>query len=280
MEALRQRGEISTIAVRETSEMERAFPPPSGAQENGHDPKATLRTALRRFFHGLRKTPLHPQWIVTRREEKHLQEIAGFLRGRVLDVGSGDRRLENYLPPQIRYIAVDYPPSGRRYRSLPHIWGDAMRLPFCSGMMDSLVLLEVLEHLPDARAAISEAARVLKSGGLVVATLPFLYPIHDAPFDFGRITQYLIERLAADAGLEIRRLAERGTAMETAALLASLALTQSAIEALQRKHPLALVLAPALFLVPILNMLGYGLSRLLPIHDFMPLGYLAVLEKR
>jgi hypothetical protein len=68
--------------------------------------------------------------------------------------------------------------------------------------------------------------------------------------------------------------------METAALLASLALTQSAIEALQRKHPLALVLTPALFLVPILNMLGYGLSRLLPIHSFMPLGYLAVLEKR
>lgn len=201
MEALRQRGEISTIAVRETSEMERAFPPPSGAQENGHDPKATLRTALRRFFHGLRKTPLHPQWIVTRREEKHLQEIAGFLRGWVLDVGSGDRRLENYLPPQIRYIAVDYPPQRTALsQPAPHL-----------GRRDAPTVSQRDNGQPGPAGSPRASSR--RAGGdkrsspcteirrTCGCNPPLFYPIHDAPFDFGRITQYLIERLASDAGL-------------------------------------------------------------------------------
>lgn len=260
--------------------MKNAFPHSSKDEKKACDPKANLRTFLRRFFHGLRKTPLHPQWLIAREGEKRLQSVAGLISGKVLDVGSGDRQLENYLGSGTRYIAVDYPPSGQRYRNLPHVWGDAMHLPFRSGAVDSLVMLDVLEHLPDPGLALSEAARVLKSHGILVASVPFLYPIHDAPFDFWRMTQYQIERLAADAGFCIHRLAERGTAMETAALLASLALTQSTIEALQRKHPLALVLAPALFMVPILNIFSYGLSRLLPINKFMPLSYLAVLEKR
>jgi SAM-dependent methyltransferase len=259
--------------------MKNAFPHSSEDEKKACDPKANLRTFLRRFFHGLRKTPLHPQWLVAREEEKRLQSVAGLISGKVLDVGSGDRQLENYLGSGVRYIAVDYPPSGQRYRNLPHVWGDAMHLPFRSGAVDSLVMLDVLEHLPDPGLALSEAARVLKSHGILVASVPFLYPIHDAPFDFWRMTQYQIERLAAAAGLKMAHLTERGNALETAALLGCLALTQTAIEALQKRHPLALILVPALFLVPVFNILGYGIARLLPSMNFMPSGYLALFKK-
>lgn len=260
--------------------MEKTSKPYSQSGEKSHGSKATLRGSLRKFFSGVIKTPFHPQWLVARGAEKRLQAVAALLRGKVLDVGSGDRLLEKYLDSQVRYFGIDYPPSGQRYRKLPHVWGDAMHLPFRSSTMDSMVLLEVLEHLPDPGLALNEAARVLKAEGIVVASVPFLYPIHDAPFDFWRITQYQIEILAAGAGLEILRLAERGNALETAALLACLALAQSAIEALQQRSPLALILIPTLLMVPFLNIVGFCLSRLFPVKHFMPLGYLAVFKKR
>jgi SAM-dependent methyltransferase len=259
--------------------VEKSSGPSSQDENKQRGSKPALRDVLRGIFHRLRKTPFHPQWLVARGAEKHLQAVAGLLHGKILDVGSGDRPLENYLKPQVRYIGIDYPPSGQRYRKIPHVWGDAIHLPFRSGTMDSLVLLEVLEHLPYPGLALNEAACVLKDGGIAVVSVPFLYPIHDAPFDFGRITQYQIERLAADTGFEVLRLTERGKALETAAMLVCLALAQAAIEALQKRSPVALILVPTLLMVPILNISGYVLSQLFPVRHFMPSGYLAVFKK-
>lgn len=266
--------------IPKTTNMERTPKPSLQDAEKSHGSMAALRGSLRQFFSRVRKTPLDPQWLVAREGEKRLQEVAALLRGNVLDVGSGDRQLEAYLDSHVRYFGIDYPPSGQRYRRHPHVWGDAIHLPFRSDTMDSLVLLEVLEHLPDPGLALKEAARVLKAEGIVVATVPFLYPLHDAPFDFWRITHYQIERLAEAADLEVLRLTERGKALETSALLACLALAQSAIEALQKRSPMALILIPSLIMVPFLNIIGFGLSRLFPVQHFMPLGYLAVLKKR
>jgi SAM-dependent methyltransferase len=53
---------------------------------------------------------------------------------------------------------------------------DALRLPFPDGVFDIVVLAEVLEHLPDDRAAIVEAARVLRSGGTLAVTVPRWWP--------------------------------------------------------------------------------------------------------
>jgi SAM-dependent methyltransferase len=235
---------------------------------------------VRWFFNQLKRTPFHPQWIAIRNEEKEIKAIARFFQGRVLEIGSGNRRLEKYLSFQIRYISLDYPPSGKRYRQNPHVWGDASHLPFRNNTLDGTALLEVIEHLPTPQIAFQEISRVLKPGGIGVITTPFLYPIHDAPHDFGRLTSYQFFHLAKKAGLEITLMEERGSPLETATLLASLALAKTALRALEKRSLSGVVFLPAMLLVPILNMLGRILSTLLPVNGFMPTGYLAVLRKR
>jgi SAM-dependent methyltransferase len=51
---------------------------------------------------------------------------------------------------------------------------DVTRLSFPGGEFDSLICTEVLEHVPDYRAALSEMARVLKPNGRAILTFPWL----------------------------------------------------------------------------------------------------------
>ncbi|HQQ76207.1 MAG TPA: methyltransferase domain-containing protein [Thermoanaerobaculia bacterium] len=55
----------------------------------------------------------------------------------------------------------------------PRVAGAALpRLPFRDGTFDKVLASEVLEHLPDDRAALAELFRVLKPGGILALSVP------------------------------------------------------------------------------------------------------------
>lgn len=56
------------------------------------------------------------------------------------------------------------------------VTGDATRLPFADGAFDRVIASEVLEHVPDDKAAIAELVRVLRPGGTVAVTVPRWFP--------------------------------------------------------------------------------------------------------
>jgi ubiquinone/menaquinone biosynthesis C-methylase UbiE len=67
------------------------------------------------------------------------------------------------------------------------VQGDATRLPLPDASFDKLILSEVLEHLEDDAEALSEAARVLKPGGVCAITVPHAnYPPLWDPLNYGR----------------------------------------------------------------------------------------------
>lgn len=55
----------------------------------------------------------------------------------------------------------------------PLRFADLMSLTMADASLDAIVSLDVLEHIPDHRAALRECARVLRSGGVLVLTVPF-----------------------------------------------------------------------------------------------------------
>jgi SAM-dependent methyltransferase len=56
------------------------------------------------------------------------------------------------------------------------VQGDALHLPFPDGSFDRVICSEVLEHIPDDRAAMGELARVLRPGGTMAVTVPRFGP--------------------------------------------------------------------------------------------------------
>ena len=140
---------------------------------------------LRRLARGLARTPIHPQWLLTR-VTPPVEWLNVHDGDTVLDVGCGTRWLEAALPRGVRYVGVDHPNPGERYGTRPDAYADAARLPVADGSVTAVAMFEVLEHVREPTAAVREAARVLAPGGRLVVTMPFLYPVHDAPYDFQR----------------------------------------------------------------------------------------------
>ena len=65
---------------------------------------------------------------------------------------------------------------------------DATKLPIRDGTVDMIITQSALEHIPDAELAIQEICRVIKPGGFVYISIPFLMPFHASPNDYIRLT--------------------------------------------------------------------------------------------
>jgi SAM-dependent methyltransferase len=72
---------------------------------------------------------------------------------------------------------------------------DCLMLPLRTASVDVVVCTEVLEHLPDPRAAAQEIARVVRPGGVVLMTTPFLHGLHEVPHDYYRFTKFGLEAI-------------------------------------------------------------------------------------
>jgi SAM-dependent methyltransferase len=79
------------------------------------------------------------------------------------------------------------------------------RWPFRDDAFDVVLSTWVVEHLPDPTVYFHETFRVLRSPGLYLCAVPFLYPQHGSPQDFVRLTDDALVYLASAAGFrEIR----------------------------------------------------------------------------
>ncbi len=140
--------------------------------------------------------------------ERFMQYFAELPQGGgVLDYGSGDRPFEQLLATKFdRYIPADHPLANEKHtrRAEIDIVDDTIRMEDES--VDCVVLTEVLEHVYQPGKALSEIFRVLKPGGRVIGTVPFVMNEHEIPWDFHRYTSYCLRNRFSDAGFEIQRL--------------------------------------------------------------------------
>jgi SAM-dependent methyltransferase len=236
---------------------------------------------LRKFFSTIRNTPFHPQWFAVRKEKHYLAAIGARVHGQVLDIGCGEQKPRHYMNPDAIYIGLDnYRTATEWYGTRPQIYSDARALPFREASFDWVLLLDVLEHIPAPNLSVSEAFRVLKSGGRLILQVPFLYPAHDAPLDFHRWTLYGLNELARITGFTVVEKMPLGTPLECAALLCNLAFSKSVLNWIKRKNPLAITVLFLPFFVLCSNLLAWILSTRPEEDDgFMPYAYRMVLEK-
>lgn len=97
--------------------------------------------------------------------------------GEILEVGGGQSGLTAMLYSQAKITNIDL---DSQYSQAPcnqqekvrFVAGDATALPFSDRSFDAVTMFDVLEHIPDDRKAITEALRVLKTGGFLLISTP------------------------------------------------------------------------------------------------------------
>jgi SAM-dependent methyltransferase len=122
---------------------------------------------------------------------------------RVLDVGCGRRPYAGFFGPT-HYIGLDVSASGRHGEDKrADAFFDGTRLPIASNAVEAAICTEVLEHAVDPVALTQEMHRVLKPEGRLLITVPFIWGLHELPYDFRRFTPIGLAALVRQAGFEI-----------------------------------------------------------------------------
>ena len=114
----------------------------------------------------------------------------------LLDCGAGRRDL--YYENVVNLDIVDYDTTD--------VVGVGEKLPFIDNAFDAVISLSVLEHVKDPFLCAAEIARVLKPGGSLICSVPFLQPYHGYPHHYYNMTSVGLSNLFADM-LEIDNVA-------------------------------------------------------------------------
>ena len=131
----------------------------------------------------------------------------------VLDIGCGWGGLTERLRPYGKVSGVEPSAAAREEagrRGVAVLAGSAERLPVADGSVHLAVATDVIEHLEDDVAALSEIARVLRPDGQALITVPaypWLFSSHDRALSHRRrYTRGTLTAALRRAGLEPARL--------------------------------------------------------------------------
>ncbi len=141
------------------------------------------------------------------------------LKGKILDLGSKsglasyNRFLQKVDDVDITY--TDFYSSSESVVKLDL----EQPFPLASDVYDYVFCFNAMEHVYNYRSLLSEAYRVLKTGGILLGSTPFLVRYHADPSDFFRYTHETLERVCVEAGYKNIVVTSLGAGPMTAALM-------------------------------------------------------------
>ena len=132
------------------------------------------------------------------------QFIPKHVKGKTLDLGCGKVPLYGMYREYISDITcIDWENSLHDNQYLDLACDLTAPLPLENEQFDTIILSDVLEHLPNPENLWREMFRILTPGGKILLNSPFYCWIHELPFDYYRYTEFALKRFAESSGFHI-----------------------------------------------------------------------------
>jgi len=147
-----------------------------------------------------------------------------YLNGVVLEIGAGSNYLKgSFISKYDEWISLDY---DLRSESID-VRGDGQQLPFKNEMFDTIISIDVLEHVPNPEKFVSEIFRVMKPNGNVILSTPFFFYLHEEPYDFFRFSKYGLKVLFERNGFKVLKIIPTAGVVSIIGILISIFFTRT-----------------------------------------------------
>jgi SAM-dependent methyltransferase len=143
------------------------------------------------------------------------RHLAGNHKPRIIDIGCSNGHFlsecRNHFP-ESELIGSDFEKDAlvechNKNPEIPLLHFDLTKCPLPDKSFDAIVALNILEHIKDDALAVSQLKRLLKPGGIIVATVPaapHLYDLYDEiHYHERRYTKEQFTKLFRDSGFKI-----------------------------------------------------------------------------
>jgi len=111
--------------------------------------------------------------------------IPKYATGKLIDLGCGKVPLfEAYKNYVMDNICVDWENTAHKNEYLDFECDLTKKMPFHDDEFDTLILSDVLEHIPQPEKLWQEMYRILSPKGKIILNVPFCYALHEEPHDY------------------------------------------------------------------------------------------------
>ena len=108
----------------------------------------------------------------------------------VLDVGCGSMPYRDLFPSSACYEGLEIDQPRNRSNHLVTYFYNGTDFPISDNSFDVVLCSQVLEHCFTPDSLLCEISRVLRPGGYLILTIPFVWPEHEQPYDSQRYTSF------------------------------------------------------------------------------------------
>jgi len=159
-----------------------------------------------KYFINVKASPAYLDIYVVRNAIYNaIKEHIQLFEGVVIDLGCGIKPYKELICNNsnvISYTGIDFKSAIHEEYAMgkPELFWDGMTIPLDANSADVILATELLEHCAEPENVLREINRVLKPGGKLIFTVPFLWCIHLVPHDEYRYTPFSMERHLTNAG--------------------------------------------------------------------------------
>lgn len=216
---------------------------------------------------------LNPFYFARRGLAASVRKYSSGLQGRLLDVGCGTKPYQTLFTVD-QYVGLDIDTEVSRAHGVADHLYDGKKFPLEDAAFDSALCNQVLEHVFEPDQFLGEIRRVLKPGGRLLLTVPFVWDEHEQPFDYARYSSFGLRALLEKNGFRILQQEKIGSDASTLFQVINMYLYK-----VVERWPSPVRLPATIGLMGSMNVIGALAGRLLPKNPDFYLDHIVLAEK-
>lgn len=226
------------------------------------------------FFPGFLAIFFNPFYFARKSLGEAISDFSTCMYGHLLDVGCGTKPYHSLFKVE-SYRGLDIDSPITRNLGIADDLYDGTQFPYKDQIFDCVLCNQVLEHVFNPDVFLAEINRVLRSGGKLLLTAPFVWDEHEQPYDYARYSSFGIKALLEKNGFKI--ISQKKLAADATILFQ---LSNAYLYKLSQRWPWLLKLLFAVTVMATVNIVGVVAGKLLPANPDFFLDHVVLAEKQ